>query len=106
MVMIKLYSLSVGHYLEGVAWFWKFKCEHRLVQMQVNTAIEAAGEEKVLVRKEKEGFQGQEVKEPEPTPAYPGLELSVQLRLVAMLEKAEKVWETTKFSPSEWMDAR
>ena len=98
--------MLLGDYLEGVAWFWKFKCEHRLVQMQVNAAIEAAGEEKVLVRKEKEGFQGEEVKEPEPTPAFPGLELSVQMRLVSMLHNAEKIWKTTSFTPSDWMDAR
>ena len=61
--------------------------------------------EKEPVRREVPGL-GEEVKAREPTPAFPGLELSVQLRLVEMLETAVKIWRTRTFSPSEWFSAK
>ena len=102
----KAATLLSGSYLEGLAWFWKFKCEHRLMMLQVQGAIDAAGEEQVVARKEKEGLQGEEEREPEPTPAYPGLELSVQTRLVSLLDTASSIWTRLEFVPSDWMEAR
>ena len=85
--------------------YWRFQCEHRLLSIQVTAEVERVGKEKVPVRRELPGL-GEEVKEAEPTPAFPGLELSVQLRLVEMLETAAKIWRTRKFSPSEWFSAK
>ena len=97
-----------GTFLEGVAWFWKFKCEHRLLMFQVEEAIAKAGEQKLVSRKEREGLQGEEEREPEPTPAYPGLELSVQARLAELLHRAEDIWcgGGPQFRPSDWCGPR
>ena len=99
-------QMLAGSFLEGVALFWRFSCEHALLRIQVQEAITAAGEEKVVERKEREGFQGEEEREPEPTPAYPGLQLSIQERLTDILERAVSVWETHVFSPSDWLSTR
>ena len=102
----KSVSILSGTFLEGLAWFWKFQCEHRLLMYQVQGAIQAAGEERLLVRKEKEGLQGEEEKEPEPTPAYPGLEISVQQRLSEMLDKCVKIWTSCSFTPRDWFSGK
>ena len=99
-------KMLAGSFLEGVALFWRFSCEHGLLRFQVQEAITAAGEEKVVERKEREGFQGEEEREPEPTPAYPGLQLSVQQRLTDILERAASIWENQVFSPSDWLSTR
>ena len=101
----KAVSLLRGHYLESLAWFWRFQCEHRLLSIQVTAEVERVSKEKEPVRREVPGL-GEEVKEDEPTPAFPGLELSVQLRLVEMLETSVKIWRTRRFSPSEWFSAK
>ena len=99
-------KMLAGSFLEGVALFWRFCCEHGLLRFQVQEAITAAGAEKVVERKEREGFQGEEEREPEPTPAYPGLELSVQQRLTDILERAASVWGSQVFSPSDWLSTK
>ena len=78
---------------------------HWLLSIQVTAEVERVSKEKEPVRREVPGL-GEEVKEDEPTPAFPGLELSVQLRLVEMLETAVKIWRTRRFSPSEWFSAK
>ena len=94
--------------MEGVAWFWKFKCEHRLLMFLVKDAIDKAGEQRLVSRKEREGLQGEEEREPEPTPAYPGLELSVQAQLAELLHRAEDIWcgGGPQFRPSDWCGPR
>merc|ERR1719312_1760445 len=47
-------KILAGSFLEGVALFWRFNCEHGLLRFQVQGAITAAGEEKVVERKERE----------------------------------------------------
>ena len=101
-------SLLTGHHLESLAWFWRFQCEHRLLAIQVSGEMERMernSKKEEPVRREVAGLGG-EVKEGEPTPAYPGLELSVQLKLVKLLEAAVQIWRTKEFSPSDWFPAR
>ena len=102
----KASKMLAGSFLEGLALFWRFSCEHRLLRYQVQEAITAAGEQKVVERKEREGFQGEEERELEPTPTYPGLELSVQKRLTDILEQAASLWESQLFHPSDWMSTK
>ena len=102
---VKLVSGSAP--LEGLAWFWRFKCEHRLLKLQVQEAMKRAGEEQVMLRKERKGIQGEEEREPEPTPAYPGLELSVQQRLTDMLSRVERILSHDQgWRDTDWLDSR
>ena len=104
----KAVSLLSGHQLESLAWYWRFQCEHRLLSIKVTGQLEKqeiSNKKEELVRKELPGL-GEEVKESEPTPAFPELELSVQLRLVRMLETAVNIWRREEFSPSDWFSAK
>ena len=97
-------KMLAGDYMEALAWFWRFKCEHRLLCLQVQEAMRRAGEEQVQLRKEKEGMPGEDEREPEPTPAYKGLELSVQQNLTHMLETCVSIWCNQSFTVTDWMD--
>ena len=103
----KALVLLAGQQLSGLAWYWRFMCEHRLLMLQVQEAMAKAGEERMMVRKEKEGIGvGEEQEEVEPTPAYPGLEMSAQIKLVGFLEHALDIWEQKEFIPSDWMGGK
>jgi hypothetical protein len=52
----------------------------------------------MVSRKEREGV-GEEEQETEPTPAYPGLEMAVQM-------KALDVWESKEFVVGDWMGGK
>ena len=56
-------------------------CEHRLLMLQVQGTMVRAGEERMVGRRERKDV-GEEEQEIEPTPACPGLEIAVQMKLV------------------------
>ena len=49
---------------------------------------------------------GEEEQEIEPTPACPGLEIAVQMKLVVFLEQALDVWESKEFVVGAWMGGK
>jgi len=103
----KALVVLAGQQLCGLAWYWRFMCEHRLLMLQVQEAMSKAGEERMMGRMEKEGIGvGEEQEEVEPTPAYPGLEMSAQIKLVGFLEQALNIWEEKEFIPSDWMGGK
>ena len=67
----KAVVLLSGLKLCGLAWYWRFMCEHRLIMLQVQGAIVRTGES-VVGRRERKGV-GEGEQETEPTPAYPWL---------------------------------
>ena len=92
----------------GLALYWRFKCEHRMLQVQIQETVEREEAIRSVKRKEREGLlrPGQEVQEQEPTPVVMGLQLEVQERLAALLEQALAAWSREEVGPSEWMGSR
>ena len=92
----------------GLALYWRFMCEHRMLQVQIQEAVEREETSRSIERKEREGLllPGQEVQEQEPTPAFMGLQLEVQEKLAAFLEQAVAAWSREEVGPSEWMGSR
>ena len=91
----------------GWALFWRFMCDHRTMMVQILEEVERAEQVKMLERKEKEGLGGQqEVQETEVTPAFSGLTLEVQEKLLGLLSNALEAWSRVDLEVTDWMSSK
>ena len=91
----------------GWALFWRFMCDHRTLMVQIQEEVEKAEQMKVLERKEKEGLGGQQdIQETEVTPAFRGLTMEEQERLLGILDQALEAWSRVELEPSDWMSSK
>ena len=72
--------LGVSSRGRGAAKHWEAMCRHMLLSIQLSEAVAEATEAKQVERKERKGLEGEDdpEREGEPTPAFPGSELSPQ----------------------------
>ena len=69
--------------------------------------VEKAEQVKMLERKEKEGLGGlQDIQETEATPAFSGLTIEVEEKLLGFLEKALEAWSRVELEANDWMGSK
>jgi len=83
-----------GRVYLGLALYWRFMCEHRLLQFQVVEALEKAAAVPAIPERREVGDEAMDPRDVDETvPAFAGLQMEVEDRLVEWLERSVELWE-------------